>query len=89
MTSLTPVIDRELVSRLAGWSERDARVALTTLEEAVLATPPSDDGTRLVAESSLFEALGQAGFAYDCQGEDHYILVSALVNEYAGSAVYI
>ncbi len=87
MASLTPVIDRELVSRLAGWSEGDARVALTTLEEAVLATPPSDDGTRHVAEPALIEALGQARFAYDRQGEDHYNLVSALIKSLRNSDV--
>ena len=87
LASLAPVINRELVSRLAGWCEGDARVALTTLEEAVLTTPPSEDGARHIAEPALVEALGQARFAYDRQGEDHYNLTSALIKSLRNSDV--
>ncbi len=86
---LRPSVPRELVAKLAGWSEGDARVALATLEEAVLATPPMPDGTRPVTEPALVEALGQARYAYDRQGEDHYNLISAMANVYADPAVYI
>jgi putative ATPase len=67
-------------------------VALSTLEEAVAAAAPTDDGTRLITEASLAEALGRARYAYDRQGEDHYNLASALIksvrNSDASAALY-
>ena len=84
---LRPSVPPEMVAKLAGWSEGDARVALTALEEAVLATPPMPDGTRPVTEPALVEALGQARYAYDRQGEDHYNLISALIKSLRNSDV--
>jgi putative ATPase len=92
LAGLRPSVPPELVAKLAGWSEGDARVALAALEEAVLATPPMPDGTRPVTEPALVEALGQARYAYDRQGEDHYNLISALIkslrNSDANAALY-
>ena len=82
-----PSVPPELIAKLAGWSEGDARVALTTLEEAVLATPVMADGTRPVVETALVEALGHARYAYDRQGEDHYNLISALIKSLRNSDV--
>ena len=87
LAGLRPAVAPELVAKLAGWSEGDARVALTTLEEAVLATPPAPDGTRPIREQALAEALGQARYAYDRQGEDHYNLISALIKSLRNSDV--
>jgi len=85
LAGLRPAVPSELVAKLAGWSEGDARVALTTLEEAVLATPAMPDKTRPVTEPALVEALGQARYAYDRQGEDHYNLISALIKSLRNS----
>jgi len=85
LAGLRPAVPPELVAKLAGWSEGDARVALTTLEEAVLATPAMPDKTRPVTEPALVEALGQARYAYDRQGEDHYNLISALIKSLRNS----
>jgi putative ATPase len=85
LAGLRPAVPPELVAKLAGWSEGDARVALTTLEEAVLATPAMPDRTRPVTEPALVEALGQARYAYDRQGEDHYNLISALIKSLRNS----
>ena len=85
LAGLSPAVAPELVAKLAGWSEGDARVALTTLEEAVLATPAMPDKTRPVTEPALVEALGQARYAYDRQGEDHYNLISALIKSLRNS----
>ncbi len=41
-----PRLTPELIAKVAAWSGGDARVALTTVEEAVAATPPAEDGTR-------------------------------------------
>ena len=87
LASLRPSLSPELILKLAGWSEGDARVALTTLEEAALATPAMADGSRPVAETALVEALGHARYAYDRQGEDHYNLISALIKSLRNSDV--
>jgi putative ATPase len=87
-----PHLAPDLLAKVAAWSGGDARVALTTVEEAVAATPPADDGTRTVSETTLVEALGRARYAYDRQGEDHYNLISALIksvrNSDATAALY-
>ena len=59
LAGLRPRLAPDLIDKLAGWSAGDARVALSTLEEAVEATLPAEDGTRLVTESTLVEALGR------------------------------
>jgi putative ATPase len=87
LTQLAPVIAPALIAKLAAWSEGDARVALSALEEALLATPPAADGTRAVSEPALVEALGHARYAYDRQGEDHYNLISALIKSVRNSDV--
>ncbi len=87
-----PRIPPELISKVAAWSGGDARVALTTVEEAVAATAAAADETRTVDEATLVEALGRARYAYDRQGEDHYNLISALIksvrNSDASAALY-
>jgi len=87
-----PRLTAELIAKVAAWSGGDARVALTTVEEAVAATLPAEDGTRTVDEATLVAALGRARYAYDRQGEDHYNLISALIksvrNSDASAALY-
>jgi putative ATPase len=92
LAGLKPRIAPELVGKVVAWSGGDARVALTTIEEALAATTPAADGTRTVDEATLVEALGRARYAYDRQGEDHYNLISALIksvrNSDASAALY-
>ncbi|MDG3005556.1 replication-associated recombination protein A [Paludisphaera mucosa] len=90
--SLRAVVAEDEIARLANASGGDARVALTALETAVLATSPLDDGSRPVEPETLVEALGRARYAYDKGGEDHYNLASALIkslrNSDADAALY-
>jgi putative ATPase len=92
LAGLAPRLAPDLIEKLAGWSAGDARVALSTLEEAVAAAPPAEDRSRSVTEATLAEALGRARYAYDRQGEDHYNLASALIksvrNSDASAALY-
>ncbi len=92
LAELKPRLAPSLIDQLARWAGGDARVALSTLEEAVMATPPAADGTRPITEAILIEALGRARYAYDRQGEDHYNLASALIksvrNSDANAALY-
>jgi len=85
LAGLNPRIEPELVDKLAAWSGGDARVALTTLEEAVLSAPEEPDGARIITEDALAAALGHARYAYDRQGEDHYNLASALIKSIRNS----
>ena len=43
------------------------------------------DGNRPVTGPAPVEALGQARYAYDRQGEDHYNLISALIKSLRNS----
>ena len=92
LASLRPEVSDEDLARLAVASGGDARVALTALESAVLATELGDDGIRRVDRETLVEAVGRARYAYDKGGEEHYNLASALIkslrNSDADAALY-
>jgi len=85
VAALRPVVADDDLARLATASGGDARVALTALESALLATEPGDDGARRVDRETVVEALGRARYAYDKGGEDHYNLVSALIKSLRNS----
>jgi len=73
------------LGHLARAAGGDARVALTALESAVLATEPGPDGQRHVDPETLVEAIGRARYAYDKGGEEHYNLASALIKSVRNS----
>lgn len=87
-----PRVGEAEMTRLAKAAAGDARVALSALEAAVLATEADREGRREVTEEAISEALGRARFAYDKGGEDHYNLISALIksvrNSDADAAIY-
>src|SRR6185369_10898956 len=81
------VVSEELLTRLAHAAAGDARVALTALEAAVESTDADKNGTRVVTEQTIIEALGRAHYAYDKGGEEHYNLASALIKSLRNSNV--
>ncbi len=85
LAHLRPTLPDEELARLATAAAGDARVALTALESAVLATEPGADGVRLVTQETLVEAVGRARYAYDKGGEEHYNLISALIKSLRNS----
>jgi putative ATPase len=85
VASFRPEISQEELDRLASAAGGDARVALTALESAVRVTNPGSDGVRRIDGEILTEALGRARFAYDKRGEDHFNLISALINSVRNS----
>jgi putative ATPase len=85
LATLRPVLTDEDLARLTAASGGDARVALTALESAVLATEPGADGSRRVDRETLVEAVGRARFAYDKGGEEHFNLISALIKSLRNS----
>ena len=84
---LRPEIPEEELARLSAASAGDARVALTALEAAVLATEPGPGGARRVARETLVEAVGRARYAYDKGGEEHYNLISGYIKSLRNSDV--
>ena len=87
LAALRPVVTDERIAQLARSSGGDARVALTALESAVIATEPDAEGRREVSEPVLAESLGRARYAYDKGGEEHYNLASALIKSVRNSDV--
>ncbi len=83
--SWRPEVAEDDLAHLARAAAGDARVALTALEAAVLATEAGPEGIRRVARETLVEAIGRARFAYDKGGEEHYNLVSALIKSVRNS----
>jgi putative ATPase len=92
IAAFRPIVSDEHIDRLARVAEGDARVALSTLESAVMAAAPDAEGNRPVSWSLLSESLGRARYAFDKQGEEFYNLISAFIksmrNSDANAAVY-
>ncbi len=92
LASLRPSISDDDLGQLARTAAGDARVALSTLESAVMATAPDAQGVRHLTWPVLAESLGRARYAFDKQGEDFYNLISAFIksmrNSDANAAVY-
>ena len=87
LASLHPQISEDLIKRLAHLAGGDARVSLAALEAAVHSTKPDKDGTRVITNETLIEALGRTQFGYDKGGEEHYNLASALIKSLRNSDV--
>jgi len=78
-------MEKDALPHLANMANGDARVALNALEMAALATPPDEQGRRLVPLSTIEDALQRRRLLYDRAGEQHYDLISALHKSLRGS----
>ena len=70
-------ISDELLYVVAGFSNGDARVALSTLEMVVLNGTKQDDGI-IVTNEIVEQCTSKKSLLYDKNGEEHYNLISAL-----------
>jgi putative ATPase len=78
-------VDPEVLKGICRVANGDARVALNTLEMAVLTAFPDGQGLRHVKKMHLEEILQKKSFLYDKAGEEHYNLISALHKSLRGS----
>lgn len=72
------IIDDDLLSVLANFSNGDARIALGTLEMVVLNGDEDDDGVVTVTQKIIEDCTSKKSLLYDKKGEEHYNLISAL-----------
>ncbi|MBI4328650.1 MAG: replication-associated recombination protein A [Chloroflexi bacterium] len=78
-------LEQEAEEGLIRLSNGDARIALTALEIAALATPPSADGSRTVALPTVEDAMQHRALLYDKAGEEHYNIISAFIKSMRAS----
>jgi putative ATPase len=71
-------IASELLTRIAVFSDGDARAAYNALEAVALGTRPDADGRRAISHGQLQDVLQRKLLHYDKSGEEHYNLISAL-----------
>lgn len=70
-------ISDEQISMLATFANGDARVALNTLEMAVL-NAPIENNTSIISSNGIEQIISKKSLLYDKNGEEHYNLISAL-----------
>ena len=78
-------LDDDAMLHLIMMSNKDARVALNTLEIAALTTPPDAEGKRRISISTIEDAIQQKVPRYDKTGDIHYDIISALHKSMRGS----
>ncbi|MCX8042517.1 MAG: replication-associated recombination protein A [Desulfobacterota bacterium] len=70
--------DEDVIAMILRHAQGDARVALNTLEIAVMMTPTDATGRRILTTATVEEAIQKKVLLYDKDGEEHYNLISAL-----------
>jgi len=70
---------------MAQMANGDARIALSTLEFAVLTTLPDEKGIRKITLKIAEETMQKKALVYDKDGEEHYNIISALHKSLRGS----
>jgi len=76
--TLKVVADHDVIRSILQYAQGDARVALNTLEIAVMMTPPDETGSRVLSVKTVEDAIQKKVLLYDKAGEEHYNLISAL-----------
>ncbi|PIU55035.1 MAG: AAA family ATPase [Chloroflexi bacterium CG07_land_8_20_14_0_80_51_10] len=78
-------VAKDALPHLITMSNGDARVALSALEMAALATAPDDAGKCHIELAAIEDAFQHRALLYDKSGEEHYNLISALHKSLRGS----
>jgi len=74
----TVALEEGVLPALAAFANGDARVALSTLEMAVLNGQMDADGRITVTLNTVEQCTSRKSLLYDKNGEEHYNLISAL-----------
>jgi putative ATPase len=82
---LNAKLDEDALLHLIMMSNRDARVALNTLEIAAQTTLPDANGERHISLPTIEDAIQHKAPRYDKGGDQHYDLISALHKSMRGS----
>ena len=83
--NLSAEIQGNAMDCIAQYSHGDARVALNTLEAAVMLAKPDQEGKRNVTLEIAQESMQRKALLYDKGGEEHYNVISAFIKSMRGS----
>lgn len=83
--NLNVEVEETALDYMAQMANGDARIALSTLEFAVLTTPPEENGIRKITLKIAEETMQKKALVYDKGGEEHYNIISALHKSLRGS----
>ncbi|MGR3319352.1 MAG: replication-associated recombination protein A [Candidatus Anammoxibacter sp.] len=78
-------IDDKATDFIASFSGGDVRIALNTLEAAVVLSKPDHQGKKIITIDIVQEAMQQKALLYDKGGEEHYNIISAFIKSLRGS----
>jgi len=74
----------EVLQKIAGFANGDARAALNVLEMAVLTTPPGEDGQRRIT-NEVVQSVCQNRIIQFNRADEHYDVTSAFIKSMRGS----
>jgi putative ATPase len=83
--NLKIAIDDDAFNFIVDLSHGEARVALNTLESALMLTKPDKKDKRKVTLKVAQEAMQRKALLYDKGGEEHYNVISAFIKSMRGS----
>jgi putative ATPase len=83
--SLKVKINEDAINFIADLSHGEGRVALNTLETAIMLTKPNQDKERTITLNIAQEAMQRKALLYDKGGEEHYNVISAFIKSMRGS----
>ncbi|MFV1977673.1 MAG: replication-associated recombination protein A [Candidatus Scalindua sp.] len=83
--SLKVKINEDAINFIAELSHGEGRVALNTLETALMLTKPNQDKERTITLNIAQEAMQRKALLYDKGGEEHYNVISAFIKSMRGS----
>jgi putative ATPase len=83
--SLKVKINEDAINFIADLSHGEGRVALNTLETAIMLTKPNKDNKRTITLNIAQEAMQRKALLYDKGGEEHYNVISAFIKSMRGS----
>ena len=71
-------IAEDIIYKIAGFANGDARVALSTLDMVILNGELDGEGKVTVTDETLEQCISKKSLLFDKSGEEHYNLISAL-----------